>query len=152
MSWVKQILRKDSYSENTAYGDNYYEDIYYSDDYYEDNYYGDNYYEDNYYGDNYYEDIYFEDTYIDNYSTGTCNDVIGIWSNEESTIAIYDTGYAEVKSGYQSADFRWVASDTMITLDPYNRLEYEPVSMYYEIYGNTIYFTIDDVTEVFYGN
>ena len=66
------------------------------------------------------------------------------------TIAIYDTGYAEVSAPGQSADFSWTASDTMITLVPYDHLQYDPVTMSYEIYGNTGYFTIDGYTEVFY--
>lgn len=106
-----------------------------------DDYYYYDTYEDNYY----YEDTYYADSY--NYSA---NDVVGIWVNDDGTIAIYDTGYAEVSAPGQSADFSWSASDTMITLVPYDSFQYEPVTMSYEIYGNTGYFTIDGCTEEFY--
>lgn len=93
----------------------------------------------------YYEDTYYADSY--SYSS---NDVVGIWTNDDGTIAIYDTGYAEVSAPGQSADFSWSASDTMITLVPYDHFQYEPVTISYEIYGNTGYFTIDGTTEEFY--
>lgn len=129
---------QDAYCESTTYGDTYSESTTYGD---------------TYYGDDIYDtDIYDDDIYVEDYSTGYYNDVVGIWSNEEGTIAIYDTGYAEITAGYESADYRWTASDAMISFDPCNHLEYEPVSLYYEINGNTLYITDGDDADTLYRN
>ncbi|MDI9241188.1 hypothetical protein [Fusibacillus kribbianus] len=88
--------------------------------------------------------------YTEEYRSNSSNNLVGIWSNEEGIIAIYDTGYAEVKLGYESADYSWTASDTMLTMVPFNRLQYEPVTMYYEISGDTAIFTMDGTSAVMY--
>lgn len=130
---------EDTYCENTTYGDTTYGDTTYEDTTYEDISYGDTFYDDT-------------TTYVDNYGTENYSDVVGVWSNEGETLAIYDTGYAEVISGNQSLDYSWSASNTMITFVPCNQLESETVSMYYEISGNTAYFTSDGETVVLYRN
>lgn len=112
----------------------------------------DYYYDDSYYSDdNCYYETYEDSYYTDSYSySSNPNDVVGIWSNGEGTIAIYDTGYAEISAGNDSMACSWSASDTMITFIPYNTLECEPVTMSYGISGNTASFTFEGATEVFY--
>lgn len=108
-----------------------------------------------------YDDTYsFNDTYVyedsadfyytEDSSNYNSNNVVGIWYCDETTIAIYDTGYAEVSSSYENIDYSWTASDTMLTFVPYDRMRYEPVTMYYEISGDTMTVSSDGDTAVMY--
>ncbi|MGI6021441.1 MAG: hypothetical protein ACOX71_08245 [Lachnospiraceae bacterium] len=140
----------------TSFGDTYYEstdygDIYYGDDIHDNEIYAGNYLDEEiYFEDNYYEDIYCSDIYEDGSGSGNINELVGTWSNEKSKVVIYDNGYAEVTSGYQSAACGWTASETVITFVPNDHFQYQTVSYYYEVAGDVLYITLDNETEALY--
>lgn len=108
----------------------------------------DNYY-DSYSDDSYYYDNSDEPYVADNY-TSNSNDLVGVWSNSEGTIAIYETGVAEISTGNESLDYSWTASGNTITFIPFDRLSNNPATMSYYVSGNELSLTSEGITMVLY--